>query len=33
MKGYDTASGYMGYVDGMYVLFASETDYTEYLEE
>ena len=29
MKGYFTESGYMGYVDGRYVLFASESDYLE----
>ena len=33
MKGYVTANGYMGYVDGDYVLFASEDDYKEYVEE
>lgn len=33
MKGYVTASGYMGYVDGRYVLFASESDYIEYAAE
>ncbi len=33
MKGYNTAEGYMGLVDGRYVLFASEADYREYLEE
>lgn len=32
MKGYVTASGYMGYVDGIYMLFASEGEYLEYLE-
>ena len=32
MKGYVTASGYMGYVDGEYILFASEEDYIEYME-
>lgn len=32
MKGYITASGYMGYVDGVYILFASEEDYREYVE-
>lgn len=32
MKGYITANGYMGYVDGRYILFASEEDYQEYLE-
>lgn len=31
MKGYSTESGYMGYVDGGYMLFASEDDYIEYL--
>ncbi len=30
MKGYYTDSGYMGYVDGRYVLFASESDYVEF---
>ncbi len=32
MKGYFTAAGYMGYVNGGYILFASEEDYREYLE-
>ncbi len=32
MKGYTTAIGYMGYVEGEYLLFASEEDYREYLE-
>lgn len=31
-KGYYVASGYMGYVDGSYMLFADEHDYLEYLE-
>lgn len=31
MKGYVTASGYMGLVEGSYILFASEVDYLEYL--
>lgn len=31
MKGYITANGYMGLVDGRYMLFASEEDYQEYL--
>ena len=31
MKGYNTQYGYMGYVDGTYILFASEADYIEYL--
>lgn len=29
MKGYFTAAGYYGLVDGRYVLFASESDYYE----
>lgn len=33
MKGYNTADGYMGLVEGRYLLFASEADYREYLEE
>lgn len=33
MKGYHTANGYMGLVDGKYILFASEEDYLEYLED
>ena len=33
MKGYFTAGGYMGYVDGRYMLFASEEEYREYCEE
>lgn len=32
MKGYITANGYMGLVEGRYILFASEEDYQEYLE-
>lgn len=32
MKGYATQSGYMGYVEGIYMLFASEDDYREYFE-
>lgn len=33
MKGYVVASGYMGYVNGKYMLFASESDYREWLED
>lgn len=33
MKGYITAAGYMGYVDGRYLLFASEQDYRDYLND
>ncbi len=32
MKGYFVAAGYMGYVDGEYVLFADESDYREMFE-
>ncbi len=32
MKGYITGSGFMGYIDGKYMLFASEGDYFEYLQ-
>ena len=32
-KGYAVESGYMGYVNGEYMLFASETDYIDYLEK
>lgn len=33
MKGYLVYDGYMGYVNGVYMLFASESDYEEYLAE
>ena len=33
MKGYAVDNGYMGYVDGGYMLFAREVDYSEYLDE
>ena len=33
MKGYSISDGYMGFVDGRYMLFASEEEYQEYLEE
>ncbi len=33
MKGYNTENGYMGYIDGGYVLFASEADYRDMVEE
>ena len=32
MKGYSTEFGYMGYVDGEYMLFSDEGDYIEYME-
>ncbi len=31
MKGYVTESGYMGYVNGSYMLFADEADYIDYV--
>jgi hypothetical protein len=33
MKGYSIADGFMGYVDGTYMLFSSESEYQEYLED
>lgn len=30
MKGYVIEEGYMGYVNGTYMLFADEEDYREY---
>lgn len=33
MKGYTTSEGYMGYVNGRYLLFVSEAEYREYLED
>lgn len=33
MKGYTTQTGYMGYVDGEYMLFSSEADYYEYMND
>ena len=32
MKGYATDNGFMGYVGGGYILFASESDYYDYME-
>ncbi|SOY32577.1 hypothetical protein AMURIS_05342 [Acetatifactor muris] len=32
MKGYHTSDGYMGLVEGRYILFASEADYRDYVE-
>ncbi len=31
MKGYNTESGYMGWVNGIYMLFSCEEDYVEYV--
>ena len=33
MKGYSTASGFMGYVDGRYILFACEEDYLDFITD
>jgi len=33
MKGYTIGSGYMGLVNGNYMLFASDYEYQEYLDE
>lgn len=31
MKGFVVNNGYMGYVDGEYMLFSTEDDYYEYI--
>ena len=31
--GYNTDKGYMGYVEGRYMLFASEEEYYDYMED
>lgn len=33
MKGYDTAGGYMGFIGGRYILFASEAEYVDYMSD
>lgn len=33
MKGFTTFAGYMGWVKDRYILFATEYDYREYMEE
>lgn len=33
MKGYVTNNGYMGYVDGKDILFASDKEYFEFMED
>jgi len=33
VKGYNVSIGYYGYVDGNYILFASESDYLDYVAE
>ena len=32
MKGDNTSNGYMGYVEGKYILFASEQEYFEFMD-
>ena len=32
MKGYNTETGFMGFINGTYILFSCEEDYEEYLE-
>lgn len=33
MKGYYVGNGYMGLVDGDYMLFSDEADYADYMED
>ena len=33
MKGYDISNGFMGLVGGEYILFSSESEYYEYIED
>ena len=33
MKGYSVHDGYMGFVEGIYILFASESDYVDYIND
>jgi len=33
MKGYSISDGYMGFIDGRYMLFVSEAEYLEYMTE
>ena len=33
MKGFNTGDGYMAMVDGEYILFASEADYNDYVND
>ena len=33
MKGYYTANGFYGLVDGRYILFSDENDYYDFMEE
>ena len=33
MTGFNTGNGYMGLVNGKYILFASESDYYDYMND
>lgn len=33
MKGFTIESGFMGLVDGRYILFSCEADYKEYMQD
>lgn len=33
LKGYYVDCGYMGYVNGKYILFATENEYVEYISD
>ena len=33
MKGYHTGDGYMGLVEGRYILFSSESEYFDYMND
>ena len=33
MKGYLSSNGYMGFVNGRYMLFTSEAEYEEYITQ
>ena len=33
LKGFNTGNGYMGLVNGKYILFASESDYYDYMND
>ena len=32
IKGYLTGTGYMGYVNGKYILFATESEYIDFMQ-
>lgn len=33
MKGYHTSDGYMGLINGEWMMFPTESEYVEYMEE